>query len=130
MNNNWRNVPAVWVTNLPDAPHMRLKVRSAAASGYFEEVERRTAMIPRDLVDRLGQIGLTKKLENISIEVAVQRLLVDWDRVVLNGEPLPFSPNVAREQMAKHRTLHALVVAAAAKVDDDRLPGYTAGGMA
>lgn len=127
---DWLSAPAVWVGNLPDTPGLKLKVRGLLATGAGDEIERRGQKIPPKLRQAMGHAGLVKRLEAITVDVVVERLLVDWDELEDGDAPVVFTAETARKLLKQYSRLRAAVFAAAAKADVDILPGDTASGVA
>lgn len=117
------NVEAIekgaWVGDIPGMGQLRLKVRGLGNSDYRTLQERLTAAVPRHKRSA-GRID-PKEIERITAECLLQTVLLDWDGLERNGEPVPYSQDLARELLtnAKWQRFRDAVAWASGMVADD-----------
>jgi len=106
-----------WVGDLPGCGDMRVKVRAFQSPQVVSTWGRLSRAAPNDERQADGQ--LTEDAHaRIDREVLLDVVLLDWDGLTDNGEPVPYSRDMAR-QFIQVGLFEAAVRYAAARVSHD-----------
>lgn len=95
-----RNVKAItegeWVGNIPGAGELRLKVRGMTAPEVREFRSKLERSAPSEDRHPDGTLRSGKSME-ILAETLIEKVLLDWDGLTDDGNPVKYSPALARE---------------------------------
>lgn len=108
-----------WVDDIIGAPGLKLRVRglsSRKVQGYRDNKLRR---VPRKDRDAQGNVK-ADMLSQVTREVLVDVVLLDWDGIKQNGKPVPYSKELAKKWLTDRTgdRLVGFVTDAALQVDD------------
>jgi hypothetical protein len=92
-----RRENGAWMTDIPDMGDLRLKVRGVNNSDYRKLQSKLVETIPRQKKQR-GQIDPDDS-QRINLTLLCNTCLLDWENVVIDGVPVPFSKEKAHELM-------------------------------
>lgn len=91
-----------WIDEIPDAPGLRLRVRGIESKLFKAELSSRLQDIPRKERDRNGRPTLDAYMKAQSI-AAAKCLLLEWDGLESNGEPVLYDPQLAKKLLTNPR---------------------------
>lgn len=108
-----------WVDDIIGAPGLRLKVRGLSSRKVQAYRDNRLRRVPRKDRDALGNVK-AETLAQITREVLADVVLLDWDGIKDNGQPVPYSKDLARKWLLDRSgdRFVGLVTDAALQVDD------------
>lgn len=107
-----------WIDEIPECPGLRLRVRGIGAKMYQAELSARLRDVPRKERDRNGLPNLDAHLRAQGIAAAKQ-LLLEWEGLESNGEPVPYDPQLAKKLLTNPRGKLLDAVVWAARVADN-----------
>lgn len=109
----------VWVGDLPDMGDVRLRVRPMTHPRVMRAMGRARRAAAADIPE--GQAGLSDaQEEQIDRDVMASVALVGWENLTSDGEPVPFSAELAAEFM-RVETFEAAVRIAMSRALQDKL---------
>jgi hypothetical protein len=106
-----------WVGSLPGCGDMRVKVRALQSPQALSTWGRLARAAPNDQREADGSLTVDAQAD-IDRQVLVEAVLLDWDGLTDNGEPVSFSKETAQE-FVQVGLFEAAVRYAAAKVSND-----------
>lgn len=82
-----------WVDEIPEMGELRLKVRGLGNADHQRMMGKLTTAVPRakKLNGRVDPV----EMDRVIATCAHATLLLDWDGVTLNGEPVPYDKELA-----------------------------------
>ena len=109
-----------WVDNIPGAGDLRLKVRGHKSMYVAKARGEKERKISRDQREDDGSLKPDVALA-IYVEVMHEAILLDWDGLTDNGEPVPYDKKLAKEWLSNPKFRHfADAVTYASSVVDNR----------
>lgn len=106
-----------WVDDIPECPGLRLRVRGIKSKLYQAEYSARLQEVPNKERNRNGFPTLDANIKAQGIAAAKQ-LLLEWEGLESNGEPVPYDPQLAKKYLTNPRgNLLDAVIWAATLVD-------------
>lgn len=84
-----------WIDNIPDMGSLRLKVRGTDTADFGKLLRTLMNAVPRK--KKMGGNIDQAELDRINATCLLQTVLIDWDGVVINGNPTPYSKEMAKE---------------------------------
>jgi len=85
-----------WVDDLPNLGDVGLRIRSVQSYTVKRAMGRAMRNVPKEGRDGSGKI-LPEVQDEIDYQIALDYLLVDWRNLTQDGEPLPYSKELAAE---------------------------------
>lgn len=83
-----------WVDDIPECGDLRLKVRGLNSRRVLSVRARKERSVPKEERDKRGQIK-QETAERILSELLHEEILLDWDNITENGEPLLYNLELA-----------------------------------
>lgn len=111
-----------WVSDLPGAEGLRLRVRGMASLKYRDAVNRRMRAVPRGERNRDGTLPIVIS-DRVTGEAAAEALLLDWQGLTEGGVEIPYDKERALKLLTDRdfTAFRELVLFAASIVaEDDR----------
>lgn len=86
----------VWVSDIPEAGDLRLKVRGMTSPLVQSLMSRKLRAVPKEDKGRDGSPKL-EVVTRITSEVLFEAVLLDWDGLTEDGNPVKYSSALAKE---------------------------------
>ena len=83
-----------WVDQIPGMGDARLKVRGIGNADYNALQERLVAAVPPS--QRIEGRPVESEITRIVDECLIETVLIDWDSIFVNGQPVAYSKGLAR----------------------------------
>lgn len=105
-----------WVSDLPGMGELRLKVRGIGNTDFRTMQNRLVAALPR------AKRSDSAELERVTAECLLKTVLLDWQGLEANGQPVPYSEGLARDLLTSPKWVRfrdAVAYAASIVADED-----------
>lgn len=105
-----------WVGELPGMGELRLKVRGIGNADFRTMQNRLIAALPR------AKRSDSAELERVTSECLLKTILLDWEGLESNGQPVPYSQDLAKDLLGNPKWVRfrdAVAYAASIVADED-----------
>lgn len=102
-----------WIDEIPEFPGLRLRVRGSESKLFKAELASILQEVPRKERDRNGRPTHDAYMKAQSV-AAAKCLLLEWDGLESNGEPVPYDQQLAKKLITHPRgkLIDAVITAA------------------